>query len=680
MGTTDYDFTLTPITLSAEIINPLGVKDTASVFIQTGNLNANEWDTVEIMSSLFTAYSGAYKIKVWISRPTDYIVYDNTIVYDYVVNRIGLPLNEDFSNSVLPIHFFSIPVIGSDVWEPCMDSSVQIAPPSGNGILQYVGLQGTIAHLTTKQLDLIGTVDPKMDFWYYHDSTTNVLDNSYTEVRVIVDGVTNNVLTLFRRSVTHGWKQYSVDLKPYVNAQCVIIQFESMNKYDSNSAQYIGHVLIESEKDLKVSEIILSPEVSVCDSTDKELKVVITTVTNQAIDFYTDTTHLAVAVSGYPVFYHALQGIINGNASDTVLISSGIRIPLGATTVNAWLTSPVDKNPLNDTAILTIDVSPELTVKVNSITNGKDCFKKGTAVYQPAIVRNTGNRDLSGIALMLIVSGTHIDDTIKDAGTIDLPMGDTVLYQFNNPYIVPGEASYQVQVIASVDCLPTQINSRDKADECMDMHNLAVISIDRPVKGQTDNAGSTDSITITVENTDDLNPFEKATVTTLIEDEHGQVLETLTDIIPFVSALSTASFTFQAGYTVPALPVYSIRTYLTESDNYPEDDTVFVQRETNVGISEPVFSNVFALRQNVPNPANNTTRIDYTVPEAGKAVFQVHSVSGQLLYSAIVETTSGNNSITLHTDRFASGVYFYSIEHQNQRIVKRMIVQQPKGD
>jgi hypothetical protein len=100
-----------------------------------------------------------------------------------------------------------------------------------------------------------------------------------------------------------------------------------------------------------------------------------------------------------------------------------------------------------------------------------------------------------------------------------------------------------------------------------------------------------------------------------------------------------------------------------------------IKRETTtVGITSTGETNAFTLGQNIPNPANNSTIINYSVPEAGKVIFHVHSISGQLLYSKTIEAQRGNQSIELNTSTLAAGIYFYSIEYNGQRLVKRMSV------
>jgi hypothetical protein len=128
--------------------------------------------------------------------------------------------------------------------------------------------------------------------------------------------------------------------------------------------------------------------------------------------------------------------------------------------------------------------------------------------------------------------------------------------------------------------------------------------------------------------------------------------------------------------------VYHITIYLDSKNDYPEDDTLWISRQTDYNYgsgSEPGVAligstNAFTLSQNIPNPATNSTRIDYSIPEAGEVVFHVHSITGQLLYSKTIETERGTNSIELNTSTFATGVYFYSMEYKGQKRVKQLII------
>jgi hypothetical protein len=566
-----------------------------------------------------------------------------------------------------------------------------------------------------------------------------------------------------------------------------------MNKYAG--VQFIDRIIMTSEQNLAVSEILLSPEADICNLGNEKLSVVLRSITNQNIDFSTITDSLIVEVPGYPTFVVPLKNVVPGLSSDTVFVGN-ISIPAGIkTAIKAYMMYPVDGSSSDDTVTREIDIQPELSVTVNSSTGGANCYKIGEPIQQVILLQNIGNVDIEGIELeLLITAGDNYSETVKETRTIDLPKGTDTLYTFESAYTVPSEAVYQVQVTAYIGCNPALINASNAISECADMHNLVLISLDNPPFGRTDTVGSIDSVTVLVGNMDDLNSFDNITVTAQIEDKNGIVVNTLLGNISTVRALDTISYTFTEKYTVPNNSTYSIRVYLTNKDFYPEDDTLFIERKTNIDVSsdndlsvvsidnpttekdtkgEAIYvtaglynyskqasfsgvnitvmvrnsqgeqtanftetitnidplravshtftqsytvpndslyslsvytdshdiypyndtvtvtrytndtgtsikplgiSNTFALGQNIPNPAINSTRIDYSIPEAGEVVFYLHSISGQLLYSKPIEASRGTHKIDLNTGTLAAGVYFYSIEYKGQRLVKRMSV------
>jgi hypothetical protein len=457
-----------------------------------------------------------------------------------------------------------------------------------------------------------------------------------------------------------------------------------MNKFDTNSAQYLGHITITSTPDLALSSIVISPKISICDLDNKDLSVVITTVVNQAIDFSLNPTTLVVEVPGYPdPFTVLLEHVINGNTSETIPVAQNITIPTGNNIIRAYLTSPVDNNPLNDRDSLVIDIRPALSVTVNPFTVG-GCFRIGASVHQDVVIHNTGNIDLEGIEMLLRITGDNTTDVIEETGTLDLPAGKDTVYTFIMPYTVPDEAHYQVQVNAWLGCDSLLANNAHAIEECADIDNLVLLVGN--LGGVVDTVGSAKFLNVLIENKSNLHSFSNVDITALIQDKDRQTIETLTDIIANISYQSPESFTFTQSYTVPNDSTYFIKVYLSSKDSYPEDDTLWISRITNYrddddnddgGDSVGIVSgtgNMFTLSQNVPNPANSSTRIDYSIPEKGTVIFHVHSVSGQLLYSEIIESASGKQSLELNTSTFAAGIYFYSIEHKGQRLVKRLMI------
>jgi hypothetical protein len=678
LGNEDYNYSQNPVTVSVEIINSQGRRDTAFVIKRTGMLKYRESDTIQLIPSLPIMYAGiTYDVKAWLTSQVDNIPYDDTLSYKFTSGRIGLPIDEDFSNREMSNQLISIPIVGAEAWSPYIDTTFHILPPSGNGMLRYVGSYGSMSTLTTRQLDLNGVVDPELKFWYYHDATTSDLDRSYTEVNIIVDGTSTTALSLNRKDTTTGWRQYTIYLKPYATGQCVLIQFETMNIFDTNSVQYLGHITITSTPDLAVSSIIVSPEISTCELDNKDLSVVITTMVNQLLDFSLHPTDLAVEVPGYDtLFMVSLQHVIAGNSSDTIHVAHNVTIPSGVSTIRAYLTSPIDAFSSNDSTSIVVDIQPALSVTINPVTNMNSRIKTGAEVWQEAIIKNTGNVDIPNIELILRITGTN-QEIIRETLPMNLAAGESYTHTFVNSYIVPEDERYQVSLIAYLECDSALVNTGDAIDEYVDLHNLSIVSIDNPPAGQFDTIGARINIIVSLTNTDDINSFKQASIYAVIENEEGEELINRWGTIEEILPLDIHQFTFRESYTVPEDSVYRIRIYLGKVDNYPENDTIEMIRRTvkeNISVKEIDGSNIFTLGQNIPNPANNRTRIDYSIPESGEVVFNLHSISGQLLYSKTIEAASGKQSLELNTSSFAAGIYFYSIEYKGQRLVKRMMI------
>jgi hypothetical protein len=519
LGENDYDFSKDSITLKLEVLYPQNTLYTVSLTLDSGIFESGAINILELEASLPIMYAGRYELKAWVESAIDNIFYDDTIYYTYISGRIGLPIDEDFSNGILSTDFITTPIVGSEAWTSNNNSTLPVQAINGTGILQYTGSRGNMTELTTRQIDLSGSVNPKLEFWYYHDATASDLDNSYTEVNIVADGVHNLALFLYRKGATTGWVKYTVPLNQYTFAQCVLVQFVSMNKYDEHSAQYIDRIIITSEPDLAVSEIIISPEISVCDLKNKTMSVVLRTVTNQTIDLSNYTTNLSVEIPGHSTYTVPLQQIIAGNTSDTVLVTQNMNIDTGNYNIKAYLIPPVDNNPANDNMSYAVDIRPGLSVTVSSLTGGINCFKIGSQVQQEVRIQNTGNVDLPGIEFLLRIRGNSTDTIIKEIGSLDLPAGKDTSYIFTSTYTVPAEATYQVQVTAWMGCDSVLVNSSHAAEECADIHDLSIVSLDSPPTGQTDVAGSMQTISVTVENTDDHYPFTDVVIIASIENE-----------------------------------------------------------------------------------------------------------------------------------------------------------------
>ena len=89
---------------------------------------------------------------------------------------------------------------------------------------------------------------------------------------------------------------------------------------------------------------------------------------------------------------------------------------------------------------------------------------------------------------------------------------------------------------------------------------------------------------------------------------------------------------------------------------------------------EEFTENGLYISQNIPNPANETTSINYVLPQTkGNAYLNITNGMGQIIDKIILSNTSQN--IQVSTAALSQGVYYYYIENNDQRsLTKKMIV------
>jgi hypothetical protein len=83
----------------------------------------------------------------------------------------------------------------------------------------------------------------------------------------------------------------------------------------------------------------------------------------------------------------------------------------------------------------------------------------------------------------------------------------------------------------------------------------------------------------------------------------------------------------------------------------------------------------YALAQNYPNPFNPSTRIRYSIPEAGRVSLKVFNIIGQEVATLVnQEQTAGNYVALFESTKLPSGVYFYRLEAGSFRQVHKMVL------
>jgi hypothetical protein len=83
----------------------------------------------------------------------------------------------------------------------------------------------------------------------------------------------------------------------------------------------------------------------------------------------------------------------------------------------------------------------------------------------------------------------------------------------------------------------------------------------------------------------------------------------------------------------------------------------------------------FVVDQNIPNPFKDETLIRFIIPQSTFVNFRITDLNGMTILFSNINLQAGWNKIKVdQSDLPGSGVYFYSIEFENQIQWKRMIV------
>jgi len=117
-------------------------------------------------------------------------------------------------------------------------------------------------------------------------------------------------------------------------------------------------------------------------------------------------------------------------------------------------------------------------------------------------------------------------------------------------------------------------------------------------------------------------------------------------------------------------PYYSLREIVDPDSNIiPFYSSYFsIKSHTSTGVEKTLASFYqFDLAQNYPNPFNPSTKIQYTLREAGKVKIEVFDITGCRVKELINQhKDAGKYEVDFRAGNLASGVYFYTITIASQ--------------
>lgn len=96
---------------------------------------------------------------------------------------------------------------------------------------------------------------------------------------------------------------------------------------------------------------------------------------------------------------------------------------------------------------------------------------------------------------------------------------------------------------------------------------------------------------------------------------------------------------------------------------------------TSINENGKVSPEEYNLSQNYPNPFNPSTKINFSVANAGNYTLTVYNVLGQQVATLISgQLTAGTHTVDFNASKLASGVYVYRLKGSDVNITKKMIL------
>jgi len=103
--------------------------------------------------------------------------------------------------------------------------------------------------------------------------------------------------------------------------------------------------------------------------------------------------------------------------------------------------------------------------------------------------------------------------------------------------------------------------------------------------------------------------------------------------------------------------------------------TIITMDTSLTSVEDLVNSNSFYMSDNYPNPAENTTTIDYFLPIPQSVYISVYNIYGEVVATLVNGAVqSGSNKVDMNVSDLPSGVYIYEMRTPASTIQKRMII------
>ncbi|MCF8297513.1 MAG: right-handed parallel beta-helix repeat-containing protein [Saprospiraceae bacterium] len=282
----------------------------------------------------------------------------------------------------------------------------------------------------------------------------------------------------------------------------------------------------------------------------------------------------------------------------------------------------------------------------------------GSQVSVQVKLKNYGSTTLTAIPVSYKV---NTQNPVTQNWTGSLASGDSVSFSFTITFSAP--ISYDLCVYTSLANDSYNFNN----EKCINISkDIGVSYILEP--GTYTTIGANETVKIRVQN------FGTDPITNL--DLKYQVNAT-----PEVSETWSGNlkpggwmyYTFNQTFVSP-MAMYNLCAFSNMADDTdPSNDKTCKYIIGTVDVKS-LDNSKMSLGQNIPNPSSNLTSIPFSVPKSGNLKFTIRNLVGQELIIKNMKVKDGESFIDVDISYLSAGIYFYSIEFDGKRLVKKMVV------
>ncbi|MBQ7062368.1 MAG: hypothetical protein IJM88_03650 [Bacteroidales bacterium] len=346
------------------------------------------------------------------------------------------------------------------------------------------------------------------------------------------------------------------------------------------------------------------------------------------------------------------------------------RASMGYMHLSVYVTMDNDDYLFNDTVTMSLEglsAITDLSARAAVLNLANQEFTK-----IQVIVDNVGARAANNfhIGCWYYNDPTTLIDTVYHASS-PLPALSTLVFEFDNK--LPRHDEYYKNITAYVYAADDNDRSNDTTtviidDPQVDLHPVRILIEENRtdscrVRLEVENIG-------TLLSRDDQNMHAYVTI-------NGKSLPRNT----FKRAMMPGNtYVFEMKQKVPKNGQRNYQgsariTFPADADSLNNQTTRVEVLNYFEGVPFVTEADGMVLHQNYPNPFSNTTRIDFYLPSAGDVRFFVMDELGRLVYQDERHYGSGQQSVHFGDGKLAAGVYYYGIEKDGQRLMRRMVMQ-----